>query len=152
MGWLSDVIDLGRDAIQDQARQRLGQVGQSAHIDAQNQVVEDFELRALTPHRSGLLTAAQAIAEIQRLDGGFTTYCQALGYGRALRGASDVHNLALTLIRDLQNETVGGGVIGPGGIVLPPVGGVYSGTTIPWSTILLGAGILYAVTRRGRIL
>src|SRR6202008_1554449 len=102
MGWFSDLVQAGSTELKAEANRRAGQLGTSAHIQAQNEVVSDFQTLALTPYRAGQISAAQAAAKIQELAQGFTIYCQKLAYPRALQGAADVNNLAQQIIHDLQ--------------------------------------------------
>lgn len=137
MGWFSDAVKQGGDFLKQEADRRKSVIGQSAHIDAQNQVVADFETLALGPYKRREITAAQASQKIDELDRGFTIYTQRLGYQRALNGAADVHRLAVQIIRDLQTASTGGGV------VVPPIlgGGTVFPASMDYTTLaLIGVG------------
>lgn len=144
MGWFSDLVEAGSAELKSEANKRAGQLGQSAHIDAQNQVVADFQRLALGPYQAGQITAAQAAVKIQQLDQGFTVYAQQLLYPRALQGAADVHTLALNIVRDLQ-PAIPGQIPGTGGgVTIPTPSG--QPITIDYTTLAalgIGAYLLF---------
>jgi hypothetical protein len=137
MSWFSDLIDAGVNEVTRKAQSDLKNTGTSAHIQAQNQVVSDFQTQALTPLANGTITPQQAIDIIDRLDRGFTAYCQQLGYARALAGAQTVHALAVKLIADREATITTSG----GTYYTPGSGG---STSVPTSTSITSTGVSVA--------
>lgn len=143
-GW-RELFDAGTAAVQAEADRRGQVLGQSAHIDAQNDAVSDFETDALTPHRTGRISTAEAIRRIEKITDAFTAFCQRLGYARALAGARDVQVLADQLIADLEESENSGGVYtpGPGGGTVNLPGGLQLSPT----TLALGGLALLVLMR-----
>lgn len=116
-GFWSDLWDMGVDAVSNEAHNRFSTAGESAHIAAQNEAVAEFEAAALTPYRSGRISAEQARQIIRSIASAFASFANRLGYPRALAGAREVEALAERLIMDLGAYTT---VPAPSGY-LPPM-------------------------------
>ena len=130
-GFWGDLWEQGQEVIEAEADARRQVAGQSAHIDAQNEAVSDFETDALGPHAAGRISTDEAIRRIQNITNSFTRFCERLNYARALNGARDVQILAGQLIADLEeSEEDGFYEPGPGGgnINLPVIGSVSTTT------------------------
>lgn len=140
MGFWSDLLDKGAQAVKSEATSRLSSQGQSAHIAAQNEVVTEFGT-IIASYHAGQLTNAQAQQKVSAAAATFTAFCQNLGYPRAIQGAADVNNLKNQLIASLQKEAQTGtvGTI-TGGI--PAALGVSSLTPTMIALLALGAFLL----------
>ncbi len=114
VGWFGDLINNAEQVGQDYVDSQINQAAtnaknsgnQSVHIPVQNETVAAFG-QILNNFKNGILSSSQTYDLISRYDQGFQLYCQKLGYARALRGAADVHALAVQLLGGLTPPAPG---------------------------------------------
>lgn len=101
MSWFTDLIDTAVSTAQDltdpsnpAAQQILYNAGTTIDVvPVQNETVGQFSA-VLNQYNGGQITAAVAVADIQKYLAAFALYAQKIGNSRALRGLADVQTLA----------------------------------------------------------
>lgn len=155
---LRGAINNGIQSIEQYAQQWVS-AGRDAHIEAQNQAVQDMgrivDVVSQAQQQSTLTVSLINSAQtgIRSISERFSQYCGSIGTARALQGARDVQTLALQIVSDMERlkATIGGTttpIIDPttGQVIYQPssTGLKTAATYLPW---ILGAAFIFALPK-----